>query len=66
MGAVLAAPVASFAVRRWLEGFAYRIEVGPGVFVLAGAGVLAVTLATVAGQAFRAAAADPARSLRSE
>lgn len=63
---VLAAPVAYLLIDRWLQTFAYRVEVGPGVFVLAGVGALLVALLTVSVQAVRAARTDPARALRSE
>jgi putative ABC transport system permease protein len=53
-------------MQRWLEDFAYRIDIGPGVFVLAIAATLAVALATVSAQALRAAWMDPAPTLRSE
>ena len=33
---LIATPVAYLLMRRWLEGFAYRVEIGPGVFLLAG------------------------------
>jgi putative ABC transport system permease protein len=62
----VAAPVAWLVMERWLDGFAYRIAVGPGVFLVAGAALLVVALATVSTQALRAATADPVRSLRSE
>jgi len=66
VASVLAVPVAYLAVDRWLEGFAYRVDLGPGVFAAAGAAVLLIALATVAGQALRAAAADPVKALRYE
>ena len=62
----LAAPLAYLAMRRWLEDFAYRVEIGPGVFLLAGGLALLVALATVSFQAVRAALADPVESLRYE
>ncbi|MEM8602162.1 MAG: FtsX-like permease family protein, partial [Bacteroidota bacterium] len=63
---VLAAPVAYLGLRRWLDGFVYRVDLGPGLFL--GAGLLALTIALVAVglQALRAATADPVRSLRYE
>ena len=61
---VVAAPLAYLAAHRWLEGFAYRVEVGPGVFLLAGIAALAVALLAVGGHALRAASADPVQSLR--
>jgi putative ABC transport system permease protein len=63
---VVAAPAAYVLMQRWLEDFAYRIDIGPGVFVLAIAATLAVALATVSAQALRAAWMDPAPTLRSE
>jgi putative ABC transport system permease protein len=66
IAAVIASPVAYFAMNRWLEGFAYRIEIGPGIFLLAGVLALLIALATVSYQAFKAALADPVQSLRYE
>ena len=63
---VIAAPLAWLAAERWLGGFAYRIDLGPGLFLLSGALALAVALLTVGVQAFRAATADPVHSLRTE
>ncbi len=63
---VVAAPVAYLAMDRWLEGFAYRVDVGFGTFALAGLAALALALGTVSAQAFRAATADPVKALRSE
>ena len=63
---VVAAPVAFLTMRRWLEAFAYRVEIGPGVFLFAGALALAVALGTVGYQAIRAALANPVKSLRHE
>lgn len=63
---VIAAPIAWWAMSRWLDDFAYHITLGPGIFLLAGFGALLVALATVSWHAFRAANADPVKSLRSE
>ncbi len=63
---VVASPVAYLMMSRWLEGFAYRIEIGAGAFVLAGALAVVISLATVSYQAIRAALADPVNALRSE
>jgi putative ABC transport system permease protein len=62
----LAVPLAWLAASRWLEGFAYRVELGPGVFLLAGAVALGVTALAVLPHALRAALADPVEALRSE
>ncbi|MDZ4699142.1 MAG: ABC transporter permease [Rhodothermales bacterium] len=63
---VIAIPVAYFGVRRWLDGFAYRVDLGADVFLIAGALAVVVALVAVAYQALRAALADPVRSLRYE
>ncbi len=65
-GFALAVPVAWFVMSRWLDGFAYRIEIGPGLFLAAGGLALLIALATVSAQALRAATADPVRALRHE
>jgi len=63
---VIAWPVAYFLMRRWLDGFAYRIELGVSFFAAATLVALAVAVATVGAIAARAAAANPIRSLRYE
>lgn len=66
ISSIVASPLAYFGMNRWLEGFAYRITVGPGVFIAAGALALIIALCTVSYQAIRAALTDPVRSLRYE
>ncbi|HMB89527.1 MAG TPA: ABC transporter permease [Rhodothermales bacterium] len=63
---VIAAPVGYVLMQRWLEDFAYRIELGASVFVLAGGLAVLIALLTVSYQAMRAALADPIKSLRYE
>lgn len=63
---IIAAPVAYIAIHRWLEDFAYRIEIGLGVFVLAGGLVLVIAWLTVSYRSIKAALADPVKSLRYE
>jgi putative ABC transport system permease protein len=62
----LAAPAAWWIMNRWLRGYAYHIQVTPGVFVLSAILSLGVALLTVSYQSVRAAGTDPAVSLRSE
>ena len=62
----LAGPLGYLAMDRWLADFAYRIDLGLGLFLLAGALVLLVALLTVSSQAVRTALADPVKSLRHE
>jgi putative ABC transport system permease protein len=63
---LLAAPVAYLAMQRWLDGFAYRIEQGPGIFLLAALLALSIALLAVGYQSVRAALTDPVRALRHE
>ncbi len=63
---LIAAPLAWYAMDRWLGDFAYRTPLSWWVFVLAGAGVGMVALLTVGYQAIRAALANPVKSLRTE
>ena len=62
----IAWPAAFFVLDRWLAFYAYRIDQSPEWFALAGAGVLAVALATVSGQTWLAARTNPADALRYE
>jgi putative ABC transport system permease protein len=66
MANVIAWPLAYFAARKWLGGFAYRTRLGWEVFALALILALSIALATVSYQAIRAATADPVDSLRYE
>ncbi len=59
-------PIAYYAIGKWLENFAYHIDVGAGVFLLVGILVLVIALLTVGFQAVRAAVANPIDSLRYE
>ncbi len=63
---LIAAPLAYFAMQKWLEDFAYRIELGPWLFLGAGILVVLIALGTVSYQAVRAALADPVEALRNE
>jgi putative ABC transport system permease protein len=63
---LIALPVAYFAMNRWLQGFAYRMDIHAWVFVLSAALSLTIALVTVSYQAVRAALANPVDSLRYE
>ena len=63
---VIAVPVAYYFIQRWLENFAYKTPVHAWVFLLGGLVVLAITLATVNGQSYRSATANPTRALNKE
>ena len=63
---VIALPLAYIAMQSWPADFAYRVEFGLGVFLVAGGLVLLIALLTVSYQAVRAALADLVKSLRYE
>lgn len=63
---LVAWPVAWFAMNKWLQSFAYRIDIAWWVFALAGGLALVIALATVGTQAVRAALANPVEALRYE
>ena len=66
LGSVLASALAYVAMARWLEAFAYRVELGPAPFALAAAISLAVALGTVSLQSLGAARTRPVQSLRQD
>ena len=63
---VLAIPISFVAMRYWLDGFAARINMGAGVFLLSGGIALLIGVLSVGYQSMRAATANPATSLRHE
>ncbi len=63
---VIALPAAFLAASEWLGSYAYRVELGPAVFLAGGLGALAIALLTVSLHAVRAARANPVESLRYE
>ncbi len=63
---LIAWPLAGYAMYQWLQNFAYRINLGWGVFALAGGAALVVALCTVSFQAIKAAVANPVNALRNE
>ncbi|QMU26725.1 ABC transporter permease [Adhaeribacter radiodurans] len=63
---LIAWPLAGWLMHRWLQDFAYRINLGWWVFALAGVMALVIALFTVSFQAIKAAVANPVNSLRNE
>jgi putative ABC transport system permease protein len=63
---VIATPLAYWASGKWLQDFAYKVELSWWVFASAGAVAVGIAFITVAGQALRAARANPVNALRSE
>ncbi|HKG69279.1 MAG TPA: ABC transporter permease [Segetibacter sp.] len=66
IAAIIASPVAWYAMNKWLQEFAYRINVTAGVFVLAGVVALLIALVTVSFHAIKAAFTNPVNTLRTE
>lgn len=62
----IAAPLAWFAMNKWLQQFSYRVEISPWVFILAGAVSIVIAVLTVSFQFIKAASANPVKSLRTE
>jgi ABC-type antimicrobial peptide transport system permease subunit len=63
---LVAAPVAYYVMHKWLESFAYQVNIGPGIFMVAIASSFFIAAATIAYQAVKAALANPVKSLRTE
>ena len=63
---LIAVPVALFVVLHWLEGFAFRMPIGAGAFVLAFGGSMAAAFLTISYQSLKAAHKKPVDELRSE
>ncbi|HEX5654649.1 MAG TPA: ABC transporter permease, partial [Chitinophagaceae bacterium] len=66
LAALIAFPLAWWALNKWLEDFAYRISIEWWVFIAGAAAALLIALATVSVQAIRAATSNPVKSLRTE
>ncbi len=66
IAAIIAFPSAWWAMHRWLQDFAYRINIHWLVFVSAGSAAILIAMITVSFQAIKAAMANPVSSLRSE
>lgn len=63
---LISLPVAWWLMQRWLQGFAYRIDVQWWIFALAGVSAVLIALVTVSFQSIKAALANPVDSLRNE
>ena len=63
---VIASPLAWYTMHRWLQDFAYRVDIEWWVFALAGALAIGIALLTVSFQSIKAALMNPVKSLRSE
>lgn len=66
IAALLASPIAWYAMHKWLQGFAYSAPVSWWIFVLAGVIAMLIALLTVSFQSVKAALANPVKSLKAE
>src|SRR6266496_3644909 len=62
----IAFPVAWWAMNKWLQSFAYRINISWWVFVVAGIAAIVIALITVSFQAIKAVMENPVKSLKRE
>lgn len=63
---IFASPLAYYLMNKWLQDFAYRVDISWWIFIVAGALALFIALITVSFQAIKAAIANPVKSLRTE
>jgi putative ABC transport system permease protein len=66
LAAIIATPIAWFAMHRWLQGFAYRVDINGWIFVVAGIVAAFIAFLTMSIRSVNAALSNPIRSLRSE
>jgi len=63
---LLAFPLAWLIMHKWLENYAYRVDIHWWVFIMAGVAAILIAIITVSFQAIKAAVANPVKNLRSE
>src|SRR6187401_57087 len=66
IAALIALPLSWFAINKWLQDYAYRVEISWWIFLVAVILALAIALVTISFQAIKAAIANPIKSLRTE
>ncbi|MCK5077057.1 MAG: hypothetical protein KAR38_11810, partial [Calditrichia bacterium] len=63
---ILAWPIAYFAMNKWLQNFAYKIEIGIWIFIISALLAMMIAVLTISFQSIKAAIANPVESLRYE
>ena len=63
---LVASPISWWAMSKWLQDFAYRINIHAGIFIIGGLLALLVAICAVSVKAIKAAVANPVKSLRTE
>ena len=66
VASLIAVPVSWYFANKWLQGFAYRVSIGPMVFIFSLVGLLLVTLLTVSYEIWKSVRANPVSALRTE
>lgn len=66
MAILIASPIGWYGTHRWLQDFAYKIDIGWWVFLFSGTAAIIIALFTISFQSIRAALMNPVKSLRSE
>ena len=66
IGFIIGAPIAWYAMEKWLTNFAFRIDIGIVVFLVCALIGTLIALLTIGGQSIKAALANPVDSLKSE
>jgi ABC-type antimicrobial peptide transport system permease subunit len=63
---LIATPLAWYFMNKWLQDYAYRINISWWLFAAGGLAAIIIALATISFQAIKAAVANPVKSLRTE
>ena len=63
---IIASPIAWYAMYKWLQDYAYRVNINWITFFIAGLLAIAIALLTISFQSIKAAVANPVKSLRME
>ncbi len=66
LGIVIASPIAYWAMNKWLQDFAYRVNISWWIFALAAVASIIIALISVSYQSIKAALMNPVKSLRAE
>jgi len=61
---IIATPLAWYFMHKWLQDYAYRININWWIFAITGAATIIIALLVVSFQAIKAAIANPVKSLR--
>lgn len=63
---LIAFPLSAWLMTRWLQGFAYHVDLGIGIFLVSGISTVLIALLSISQQSLRAALANPVQALKSE